>query len=452
MRDRPPRHPLAALRAQLGLSATEYLQRVDARHRALGFGHTSIRREKVSRWEAGLQSPEMTAQLAMANLHGVPDASVRKLGWPDWLLLACPEDGRVIAAPWTPAGTVESLTASAQEGIVDRRDFLLYTGVTLGAITADWAATLGRPAIASTGRRQLTPTMVSHLERRLDDLRRLDDVLGGGELRRASISELRLLTSLAKDAAYTAQTGQRLFSAISEAARICGWLHFDAGSHAAAQKLFVTALRASADANDAEVGANVLAFMAIQTYSTGNPQDAVSLARTAQEQAAHRTTPRVRSMLHARTARALSKTPHSAQACARELDAARDAFAQGPHDNDPSFIYWMTEGEIEMLAGSCALDLQDPRRALSFFDAAHAADYSAGGYVRDQALFLTRRAEALLALGQVEEACATAREAFEQSGDVDSTRPVGAITDFRKRLIERGWSTAAVSEFLELTA
>lgn len=452
MRDWPHRHPLAALRAQLGLSATEYLERMDARHRALGFGHTSVRREKVSRWEAGLQSPEMTAQLAMANLHGVPDALVRELGWPDWLLQACPEDGRVIGAPWTPAGTVESLAASAREGIVDRRDFLLYTGVTLGTITTDWSAAFGQPAVAGTGRRQLTPKMVAHLERRLDDLRRLDDVLGGGELRRASVSELRLLNALAEKATYTAETGQRLFSAISEAARICGWLHFDAGSHAAAQKLFVTALRASADANDVEVGANVLAFMAIQTYSTGNPQDAVSLARTAQEQAAHRTTPRVRSMLHARTARALSKTPHSKQACVRELDAARDAFTQGPHDDDPSFIYWMTEGEIEMLAGSCALDLGEPDQALTFFDAAHAADYSAGGYIRDQALFLTRRAEALLALGQVEEACATAREAFEQSGDVDSTRPSGAITEFRKRLTERDWSTATVSEFLELTA
>jgi tetratricopeptide (TPR) repeat protein len=192
--------------------------------------------------------------------------------------------------------------------------------------------------------------------------------------------------------------------------------------------------------------------MAIQTYSTGNPHDAVGLVRTAQGQAAHHTTPRMKAMLHARTARALSKTNHGQYACARELDLARDAFAQGPHDDDPPFNYWMTAGEIEMLAGSCALDLGEPARALTYFDAAHDADYSVGGYVRDQALFLTRRAEALLALGQVEEACATARDAFEQSGGVDSTRPIGAIADFRKRLTERGWSTSAVGEFLELTA
>jgi hypothetical protein len=307
---------------------------------------------------------------------------------------------------------------------VDRRGFLIATGTTLTAFAADWTGSFDQvPAAQATGNRRLTAEMVTHIEQRLEHLRRMDDVLGGGELRRIAMAEFELVSRLADQTVYDSATGRRLFSTVSEAGRIAGWLHFDQGRQAAAQKYYLTALRASATAGDAEVGANVLAFMAIQTYSVGNPQDAVNLVQTAHDQVRRRTTPLVRSILHARTARALSKTPHGRYACARELNKSRDAFAEGSRDNDPPWAYWVTQGEIEMLAGSCALDLGDPAAALRFFENAGAADYASGGYVRDNALFLTRAAEAHLALGHIDEACGKARQAHEQNGGVDSARP-----------------------------
>ncbi|MFI7536548.1 hypothetical protein [Streptosporangium sp. NPDC049376] len=446
------RHPLAALRAQLSLSASEYLTLLDRRHRELGYGAMATRREKVARWESGVCAPEPTAQLAIASLHGIAEQAVHELGWPDWLLLTFPDDRTALGAPWTREGTVASMAASRRGGSVDRRGFLIATGATLGGIVTQWSESFDQLPTAPTGRRTLTGDMVTRLEQRLDDLRHLDDVLGGGELRQIATAEFQLISSLADRAAYTSQTGRRLFTTVSEAARICGWQYFDAGRQAAAQKYFITALRASATAGDPEAGAHVLSFMAIQTYSVGNPQDAVDLVQAAQNQTGQRcTTPRVRSMLHARAARALSKTPHGRNACTHELSLARETFARGAHDDDPPWIYWMTEGEIEMLAGSCALDLGDPRQALRFFEAARAAEYSADGYVRDNALYLTRAAEAHLALGEIEEACTAARQAFEQSSGVDSTRPSGAITDLRKRLKPHR-STPVVRDFLELTA
>ncbi|WP_326829757.1 hypothetical protein OIE13_06950 [Streptosporangium sp. NBC_01810] len=445
------RHPLAALRAQLGLSASDYLVLLGRRHRDLGHGTMATRREKAARWESGLCAPELTAQLAIASLHGITEQAVHELDWPDWLLLAFPDDQTALGAAWTLEGTVASMAASRRGGSMDRRGFLIAGGATLGGIAMRWSEAFDQLPMASTGRRTLTVGMVSHLEQRLDDLRHLDDVLGSGELRQIAIAELQLISSLADKAAYNSDAGRRLFATVCEAARICGWQHFDAGRQAAAQKYFITALRASATAGDPEIGANVLAFMAIQTYSVGNPQDAVNLVQTAQSQTKQRTTPRVRSMLHARAARALSKTSHGLYACTRELSHARDAMAQGPHDDDPPWIYWMTEGEIEMLAGSCALDLGHPRQALHSFEAARAAEYSADGYVRDNALYLTRAAGAHLALGEIDEACAAGRQAFEQSGGVDSTRPSRAITDLRKKL--RPYRhTPSVRDFLELSA
>jgi hypothetical protein len=176
------------------------------------------------------------------------------------------------------------------------------------------------------------------------------------------------------------------------------------------QSYYITALRASATASDSESGANVLAVMAIQADSVGNPQDAVNLVRTAQAQAA-RAIPQVRSMLHARAGRAMSKIGDQ-NASSHEFDAARDTCVAGPREDDPAWAYWISEGEIEMTAESAALDLGEPRQALIHFAAAHDSAYTADGYARDNALYLVRAADAHLRLGDVDAACAAASDAL----------------------------------------
>ncbi|WBQ04385.1 hypothetical protein [Kribbella sp. CA-293567] len=423
---------------------------MDEKHRLLGYGPMALRREKVTRWESGTVVPDAAAQHAMGELHGVPHSVVKQMGWPGWLLQAFPDDHAVIHSPWTPAGTVASTAASAQGGSMDRRGFLIATGATLSSLGVEWAAALADPLSAEAifGRRQVTAAMIMRLEQRLDDLRHLDDVLGGGEVRPLAVAEFNLLSQLAADTIYDDATGRRLFATLAEAARICGWLHFDAGRHAAAQSYYISALRASATAGDRSSGANVLAFMAIQTYSVGNPQDAVNLVRTAQEEA-RAATPLVRSMLHMRAGRALSKTGDRAGS-ARELDAARQAYSKGSHDDDPQWAYWMSAAEIEMIAASSALDLDDPRQALASFAAARDSSYAADGYARDNALFLARSADAHLRLGDVDAACVVASQALDQSDVVDSARPSAALSDFRLSLAPYR-ATRSAQEFLNRT-
>jgi tetratricopeptide (TPR) repeat protein len=432
----------------MGLSAVQYLTQVDREHRRLGYGAMAIRREKVTRWESGAVVPDSAAQHAMAHLHGVPADAVKQLGWPGWLGQAFRDDHAVLLSPWTPAGTVVSTAAAAQGGSMDRRGFLIASGGLLTSIGTEWSGALDAKAATSTstGRRHpLTLATLDRLEQRLDDLRRLDDSLGGGELRQLASAEFGLLSRLADEAMYDDAIGRRLFSALAESARICGWLHFDAGRHAAAQSYYISALRASATAGDTACGANVLAFMAIQTYSVGSPQDAVNLVRTAQAQTAQ-ATPTVRAMLHMRAGRALSKTGDRV-GCARELAAARSAFESGPRDEDPPWAYWMSAGEIEMIAASSALELDDPQKALEYFGAARDSAYAADGYARDNALFLVRSAEAHLRLGDVDAACAVAGEALDQIDGVDSARPSGALADFTRQLRPHS-SARSAHEFL----
>lgn len=85
--------------------------------------------------------------------------------------------------------------------------------------------------------------MVSTIEQRLGQLRHLDDELGSEDLRALAVAEFQLVSKLADQAEYDAQSGSRILSALAEVSRMCGWVHFDSGRHAAAQQFYVTALR-----------------------------------------------------------------------------------------------------------------------------------------------------------------------------------------------------------------
>ncbi|WP_158575924.1 hypothetical protein [Streptomyces corynorhini] len=333
---------------------------------------------------------------------------------------------------------------------MDRRGFLISTGAALASVAAHWNDALADLPLSQDSGRRLTASMVTRLEQRLDDLRHLDDVLSSAELRPSAVAEYNLLSRLAQRATYDGAVGRRLFSNLAEASRMCGWLYFDAGLNATVQRFYITSLRASASAGDHEAGANTLNFMTSQTYTVGNPQDAVNLIRTAQEKISGRTTARVRARLHARAARALSKTGEL-KSCAHELDAARDAYATGPHDDDPPWAYSLTAGEIEMTAGSCALDLKDPGRALAHFTAAQASEFATTGNVRDSLLYLTRAAQAHLALGDLDATCATATEVFNENNAVGSSRPSDALSSLRDQLITHR-DVGVVRDFLNLSA
>ena len=94
------------------------------------------------------------------------------------------------------------------------------------------------------------------------------------------------------------------------------------------------------------------------------------------------------------TGRRLASTVHSGPFAPFRRTPRR---SMGPHD-DPPFLYWVTRGEVEMIAGSSALEMNDPSRALRCFNAAAQADYPGDAqYPRTNAIYLARAAEAHLA-------------------------------------------------------
>jgi tetratricopeptide (TPR) repeat protein len=195
-------------------------------------------------------------------------------------------------------------------------------------------------------------------------------------------------------------------------------------------------------------GAYVLSFMAVQCYSTGQSRQAIALLDSAGEAVARLGSPRMTAMLAARAARSHSKAGDRA-ACARLLGQARTALGRGPRPGDPPVLYWVTQGEIEMIAGSSALDLGDPRQAIRCFDAAIQADYRGDDqYPRSHAIYLARAARAHLALRDLDAALDRAAHALRCLGGVDSARSGSAVRALRAQF-EPHAAAPAVRDFLD---
>ncbi|MET7298232.1 transcriptional regulator [Embleya sp. NPDC005575] len=448
MTDTIERHPLTTLLTRNRWTATGYLRKVADRHRALGFGSMATRKEKVSRW-MGVAEPAPTAQLAMADLLGIDPEEIRRRGWPWWLLLAFHDDDTVLDSPWSTVGTVKALDDVG--GPVDRRGFLIASTSTLSASLARWAnADAANGAV--TGGRHVGAHVADLFDTRLDALRHLDDEVGSSQVYDAASAELRLITRLLRDASYTEVTGRRLFGSAAEASRLAGWCAYDSGHTASAERHFAASLRAAASGGDATTGATALAFWANVRYSNHDPRGAVDMVDGALDTRRRIISPRVVAMLHARKARAHS-TAGDASDTYRALDAAFAAYDRaGPAGEDLPGMYWLTHGELHQVAASSALTLGKPGRALEHFDAAlaHHDPYDTTGEARGAAIYLARRAEAHIALGDLDTAAGIAHQVVDMMGGVDSARGCATLTDLRDTLGAHRNATA-VCDFLDRT-
>ncbi|WP_067143980.1 tetratricopeptide repeat protein [Microtetraspora malaysiensis] len=443
------RHPLATVLARNHWTATGFLRRVAERHRPLGYGSMATRKEKVSRWTAHAMVPEMSAQLAIADLLGIDPEEIYHRGWPHWLLLTFRDDCTILESPWTPAGTVSALEDVG--GPVDRRGFLITASGTLAAALSQWAAAPQATTAPGTGR-HVGEHVADLFDVRLDALRHLDDQVGSGQAYDAATAELRLITRILKEASYSEATGRRLYASAAEASRLAGWCAYDAGHTAAAERHFVAALRASGSAGDETTGASTLAFWANLRYANGDPRGALDLI-----DGGLRASPKVRSwrvvaMLHARRARAYS-TAGEATASFRAVDDAFTAYERAvPAAEDSPAMYWLTAGELHQVAASSALALGEPRRALDHFDAAlaHEDPYDSEKEARGTAIYLARRASAHLALADVDAALEVAYQVVDHMGGVTSARGTSTLADLRAEL-DAHRQISAVRDFLELT-
>lgn len=270
------------------------------------------------------------------------------------------------------------------------------------------------------------------LRERTARLRRLDDVLGGGDTYRVYLGEYERTRALLRDASYTEDTGRALLSVLAEQAQQAGWAAFDSGSHADAQSLYEASHQAAAEAGDAALAGNALAFLAYQTV-TGDRQAGVEIAARSCATAGPDAAAGVRALLFERLAWACAVAGRASDT-ESALESAAAALGEIDDQPQPDWVAWVDERELQIMTGRCWAELRRPLRAvpvledaLAHYDDAHA---------RDKSLYLSWLADSYVTAGEVEQAAAVTGRALDLAAGVASVRPRVRLAPVLRQLEE----------------
>ena len=277
--------------------------------------------------------------------------------------------------------------------------------------------------------------------------RQLDDRFGGGNARQALIQHLDTDADRLLRGRYTGAIGGALFSAVAEATLLAAWMSYDSAPRSAlAQRYFIQALALAQAAGDQLLGASVLDAMSHQATYTGRFAEAANLARAARTGTAGIVTATLTAHFHTMEARALARLG-DAKACDRALAEAVREFERRRPEDDPGWIRYFDEAELAAEFGHCLRDLGRAADAARYVSRSVVTDAGAG-FARSDFFATMVLADAHLAAGDLERACATALRALTDGALIRSGRCVNYLRDFRKQLT-RAANATAVTDFGE---
>lgn len=328
-------------------------------------GVPTLTRGDVSRWERGRRTPR----------HWLPFLAV---------VLAVPRE------------ELEAATVAGEEPAVPAVPRTVADFLPPGDPLAPLATRSGRQIGAST---------VADLAARVHGLRLADDVVYGRDLIGPALRELESAVTLYRQTTHTETVGRELLSVIGELAQIAGWVASDAGEHAEAERIYRLGLSAAQTAQDRTLAGQLLGSLAYQVANVGDAREAVRMAVAAASTAGPDAPPRARALFLDRVAWAHAKAG-DAQPAMWALAEAHDALTSGHGADEPTYTYWVTTEELEVMDARVFTELRRPLRAvpllsrvLERYDASHA---------RELALYLSWLAVALADANEPEESAAVA--------------------------------------------
>ncbi|MBB5826485.1 helix-turn-helix domain-containing protein [Micromonospora carbonacea] len=299
----------------------------------------------------------------------------------------------------------------------------------------------------SAGRQVGTET-VARVERRVGQLRRLDDHVGGAQTYAMVIAELEATAGLLRAGTHSEVVGRRLLAAAADLCQLAGFVAEDAGRTADARRYYLAGMRAAHAAGDTASAANCLSTLSYLEASTGDRREAVTLARSAYaggRQAAEATG---RALLLERVAWAHARVGEASQA-ERALGMVEEAYAGRDPSAAPPWAYWLSPDEVEIMAGRVWTELRRPLRAVPILERVTAGYGSE--VPRESSLYLTWLAEALLQAGEVERAADVAGRALELARRAQSQRATRRVAELRRLLVEVAANSVAAREFVDLS-
>ncbi|HEY2763857.1 MAG TPA: helix-turn-helix transcriptional regulator [Pseudonocardiaceae bacterium] len=354
----------------------------------------------------------------------------------------------VLVAPWNHRGTVEAAILLSGGGRVKRRVFLSLTGPALTAPAHQWLVHEPEALVSGLTGHRVSAELVARLRAMAAELRQMDDVAGGGSVLAMAQHLFGWVTGLLDRASYGEHTGRALYALLAELGQLCGWSAFDMGEQGLAQRYYIAGLRAAHSADDRPFGAHILADMAKQATSQGQPVDAVTFIETALAGTRGQATPALLAELHMWQAAAFAAV-RDTSACTAAVSRARTQAEQLTPDDDPPWLYWLDPAIVTANAGTSFLKLGQAEQAVALLDEGM-AQFSAS-LVRDRQIGLVRQAEARTLPGKqrdLDTAAGLGLQSLDLAESLNSTRGAALLRDLYVRMKPHN-TIPAVREFLD---
>ncbi|MCX5207668.1 transcriptional regulator [Streptomyces sp. NBC_00237] len=355
--ERRPNGLLAHWLLRTGMSNVELARAVTVAAADRGERGITPDESRVRRWLKGeMPRPPVPALLAevLSARAGLP-LICSDLGFPGPHGVA---GARHLDLPWEVTCTIGALAE------ITRSEFMLPTSHTTDEAHSvrageDLLAPLQRwPSTAPTSEepsplqavgQRIGTVQVEGIRAVTATFRDLDNRHGGALSRKAVIGQLNDAVTLLDTGMYTAATGKALFSAVADLGSVAAWMTFDAGRHASAQRLFITALHAAAEGEDRAIGAHLLQCKARQMSHLEHFDDALDLVALAQYGARRHLTPATTSVLASLEARfhAILGNLNDSE---RAADQAQDAFTRITSE-EPAHLAFFDAAELSATLG-----------------------------------------------------------------------------------------------------
>ncbi|MFE9847949.1 Tat pathway signal protein [Streptomyces sp. NPDC005576] len=235
----------------------------------------------------------------------------------------------------------------------------------------------------------------------------VDQRRGGGHGRTALVQYLHTDVRDLLHGRYAHERVRRdMESAAAELSYLSGWMAFDSGENALAQRYFVLALQLAGQAQDHPLGGHILRAMAHQALDLGHFDTALTLAEASvQDRRYLDATPRERALLGVVHARALAAAGRTRSAVKALLRAENDLAAAEEGVVEPHRTFFFGEASLAHETARTLEALGDRKGAIREFG--RSVRTRGAAFRRTHAVTLGHLGAAQMADGRVEDACAT---------------------------------------------
>lgn len=316
-----------------------------------------------------------------------------------------------------------------------------------GGLDADVARALSDPLAVGVAlqRREVTGETVHAFGEMVTLLRRLDDEVGPGHLINTVAAHLAVVTSLLSGSAPAGDAFIGLGRVVAELSQLMGWLSFDLNEPERASRHLAVAHQAAVAAGDHALAAYALSWQGL-VIGQVSPDDGLALVRTAHRRVGPDAPTSVLAWL-SRVEAESSAGRGNGYDTERALDQLTNAAAQPRSERDPTWTYFIDDGQIAAYRGVCYVRLARGRDAVAALNQALAA--LPESFVRDRSLYLTYLSAAHLLERQPDAAARAGTEAFRLAVRTQSPRTIGRLNTIDRDLAP--WQNIPeVEEFRDL--